>query len=81
MGNWTWPVWEEFARRSDRFAGVFASSRATFDVAASGESRFVEGLWGSGGFFVNALECGRSSAGSSRPPTSAPAAARTARWR
>ncbi len=49
--NWTWPVWEEFARRSDHFAGVFASSRATFDVAASGESRFVEGLWASGGFF------------------------------
>ena len=48
---WTWPVWEEFARRSDRFAGVFASSRATFDIAASGESRFVEGLWVSGGFF------------------------------
>ena len=48
---WTWPVWEEFARRSDRFAGVFASSRATFDIAASGESRFVEGLWASGGFF------------------------------
>ena len=49
--GWTWPVWEEFARRSDRFAGVFASSRATFNVAASGESRFVEGLWASGGFF------------------------------
>ena len=49
--DWTWPVWEEFARRSGRVAGVFASSRATFNVAASGESQFVEGLWASGGFF------------------------------
>ena len=49
--DWTWPVWEEIAQRSDRFAGVFASSRVTFDVVAAGESRFVEGLWASGGFF------------------------------
>ena len=49
--DWTWPVWEEIEQRFGRFDGAFASARTEFDVAASGESRFVEGLWASGGFF------------------------------
>ena len=49
--HWTHPLWGELERRIDRFGGGFASSRTAFDVAASGESRFIEGLWASGGFF------------------------------
>ena len=49
---WAYRVWEEIDRRSeDVFAGAFASSRTPFEIGASGESRFVEGLWVSGEFF------------------------------
>ena len=49
---WSFLVWQEVDRRSgDVFSGAFASSRTTFEIGASGESRFVEGLWASGGFF------------------------------
>ncbi|MDE0040225.1 MAG: ADOP family duplicated permease [Gammaproteobacteria bacterium] len=48
---WSHPLWEEIQRGSGQFDGAFASSRTNFDVAVSGESRFVEGLWASGGFF------------------------------
>ena len=53
MGEW-WanPVWREIEQRSDvAFDGAFASGRTTFDVAESGESRFIEGLWASGRLF------------------------------
>ena len=50
--KWPYPIWKEIDRRfDDGFDGAFASARTVFDVAASGESRFVEGLWASGGFF------------------------------
>ncbi len=49
---WAHPVWREIERRSDdAFDGAFASGRTAFDVAESGESRFIEGLWASGRFF------------------------------
>ena len=53
MGEW-WanPVWREVERLSDdAFDGAFASGRTTFDIAESGESRFIEGLWASGRLF------------------------------
>ena len=56
LGNqvrvWSNPVWREIERASDEaFDGAFASGRTTFDIAESGESRFIEGLWASGRFF------------------------------
>ena len=49
---WPHTIWSEIDRRfADGFDGAFASARTAFDVAASGESRFVEGLWASGRFF------------------------------
>ena len=49
---WAYRVWQEIDGRSeDVFAGAFASSRIPFEIGAAGESRFVEGLWASGGFF------------------------------
>lgn len=49
---WSNPVWREIERASDEaFDGAFASGRTTFDIAESGESRFIEGLWASGRFF------------------------------
>ena len=51
-GWWPHPIWNEVDRRfPDEFDGAFASARTAFDVAAAGESRFVEGLWASGRFF------------------------------
>ena len=49
---WAYRVWQEIDGRSEGvFAGAFASSRMPFEVGAAGESRFVEGLWASGGLF------------------------------
>jgi putative ABC transport system permease protein len=48
----TYPLWERIRDRQQAFAGTAAWSHSTFDLAATGESRFVEnGLWVSGDFF------------------------------
>jgi putative ABC transport system permease protein len=48
----TYPQWEKLRERQRAFSGLLAWSHTTFDLSASGESRFTEdGLWVSGGFF------------------------------
>lgn len=50
--SWAYRVWQDIDGRSgDTFAGAFASSRMPVEVGVAGESRFVEGLWASGGLF------------------------------
>ena len=49
---WAHPVWREIERSSnDASAGRSPRAAPHFDVAESGESRFIEGLWASGRFF------------------------------
>ena len=56
------PLWEAIRDSGDAFAGLVAYSAERFDMSGGGESRFVRGLWVSGGYFdalgVPAL-CGR----------------------
>lgn len=46
----TQPIWRELEARQQGFT-LFAWSRATFNLAAGGEARPVDGLWVSGEFF------------------------------
>jgi predicted permease len=46
------PLWEAIRDRQDAFAGVFASSARSFNLASGGEARRVDGAWVSGDFFT-----------------------------
>jgi len=48
---WSYPVWTELHRRSDLFDASAAWSAFRFNVAPSGESHFVAGVYASGSFF------------------------------
>lgn len=48
----TQPIWREIQARQQAFAGLFAWSRASFNLAERGEARLAEGLWVSGHFFT-----------------------------
>jgi putative ABC transport system permease protein len=48
---WTNPVWEQIRDRRELFPGAFASSNTRFNLSASGESQFVDGLFASGNAF------------------------------
>jgi predicted permease len=50
----TYPLWERI-RQTGALEAPFAWSATTFDLSHGGESRFVQGLWASGGLFA-ALE-------------------------
>jgi predicted permease len=45
------PQWEAIRDSQDAMAQVFASAQNRFDMASGGESRYVRGLWVSGGYF------------------------------
>ena len=47
----TGPIWTSLQNHPEIFSSLFAWSATRFDVSDSGESRGVEGLWVSGGFF------------------------------
>ena len=49
--SWTNPIWEQMRSRRDLYDGLFAWSNQRFNLAAGGETLFVEGLWASGGLF------------------------------
>jgi putative ABC transport system permease protein len=57
--HWPNPIWESIRDREelfdgtsdDTFAGAFAVSSTRFNLAARGESEFVDGLWASGNTF------------------------------
>ena len=48
---WSYPFWEQIRQRPQLFAGATAWSFVRFNVAESGETQFVDGLWVDGGFF------------------------------
>ena len=50
-GYFTNPIWEQVRDHQQAFSGTLAFSTDRFDLAAGGESHFVEGLWASGDFF------------------------------
>ena len=45
------PIWEQVRDHQQAFSGSLAFSEDRFDLAAGGESHFVNGLWVSGDFF------------------------------
>lgn len=48
---WNYPFWEQIRQRPQLFAGATAWSSERFNVAESGETQFVDGLWVDAGFF------------------------------
>jgi putative ABC transport system permease protein len=48
---WSHPVWEQIKQRGDLFEAATAWSFTRFNLAESGETRFVDGVWADGGFF------------------------------
>ena len=48
---WSYQVWREIDRRSQLFDGTLAWSDARLNLAQSGETRYINGLWVSGSFF------------------------------
>lgn len=51
-GSWTNPIWEGIRdRAADRFDGAFAWSSTAFDLAPTGQTDPVEGVYASGDFF------------------------------
>src|SRR5262249_45644711 len=49
--NFTYPIWEQIRDHQQVFSDVFAFGDNKFNLARSGEARFAEGLWVTGGFF------------------------------
>src|SRR5882724_1255304 len=49
--SWTNPIWEQIRDRRDLFDAAFAWSTSRFNLAAGGETQFVDGIWASGGLF------------------------------
>ncbi len=49
--SWTNPIWEQVRDRRDLFDSVFAWSTSRFNLAAGGETQFVDGIWASGRMF------------------------------
>ncbi len=47
----TYAIWDEVRRTAHSFSGMLAWGVNRFDLSTGGESRFVDGLWVSGGFF------------------------------
>lgn len=51
QGWLTNPIWEALRDRQGFFSGAFAWSPTRFNLAPSGESKYVQGLWASGELF------------------------------
>src|SRR5206468_3682410 len=49
--SWTNPLWEQIRDTRDLFDRTFAWGTSRFNLAAGGETQFVEGIWASGGMF------------------------------
>src|SRR2546428_2923628 len=49
--SWTNPIWEQIRQRREIFDGVLAWSTMRFNLAAGGETQFVDGIWASGSMF------------------------------
>src|SRR5215471_18826829 len=51
INSWTNPIWEQIRQRRDLFDGVLAWCPQRFNLAAGGETQFVDGIWASGSMF------------------------------
>jgi putative ABC transport system permease protein len=49
--SWTFPIWDQIYQRPQLFERTFAWSNSRFNLAAGGETDFVEGIWASGTMF------------------------------
>src|SRR3954467_12479876 len=49
--NWTYPIWDQIDQRPQLFDRAFAWSNTRFNLAAGGETEFVDGIWASAGMF------------------------------
>src|SRR5215467_4943350 len=47
----TYAMWDEIRHTQHSFSGMLAWGVNRFDLSTGGESRFIDGLWVSGGFF------------------------------
>jgi len=50
-GSWTNPIWEQVRDRQHLFDGAFAWSSTRFNLASSGQTEFVDGIWAGGSYF------------------------------
>ncbi len=50
-GELNTPLWEQIRDNQSAFSGVMAFSSSRFNLADSGDRRYAQGLWVSGGFF------------------------------
>jgi hypothetical protein len=48
---WSYPVWDQIRQRPELFGGTLAYSPVRFNLAAGGETDFVDGIWVSGSYF------------------------------
>src|SRR5262245_60764334 len=49
--TWTYPIWDQIRQRPDLFQSAAAWSSNRFNLSASGETDFVDGVWASGRYF------------------------------
>jgi len=49
--SWTNPIWEQIRDHQAAFDGIFAWSNQRFNLSTAGETRFVNGIYASGGMF------------------------------
>lgn len=49
--SWTNPIWEEIRDQPDLFDGALAWSTTQFNLNSGGETRYINGIMASGGFF------------------------------
>src|SRR5215831_18797677 len=49
--TWTYPIWDQIRQRPDLFQSAAAWSSNRFNLSASGETDFVDGVWASGLYF------------------------------
>ncbi len=51
MFGWSFAMWSQVRQRPQLFDGAFGYSYSRFNLAAGGETEFVDGLWVTGAFF------------------------------
>ena len=49
--GWSYALWTQIRQRPQLFDGAFGYSYSRFNLAAGGETEFVDGVWVAGGFF------------------------------
>jgi putative ABC transport system permease protein len=50
MVYWSYPVWEQIRQRTELFESAGGWTPTRFNLAASGETEFVDGVWASGSY-------------------------------